>query len=76
MLNVLKAIDKASGYVFQSEAGNTLSSMMSVAVGADFDFFKYRFYYVKAMLVTILFVFRNASVKEKYLNLGDENQMQ
>lgn len=44
MLNVMKAIDKASGYVFQSEAGNTLSSMMSVAVGADFDFFKYGFY--------------------------------
>ena len=41
MLNVMKAIDKASGYVFQSEAGNSLSSMMSVAVGADFDFFKY-----------------------------------
>lgn len=41
MFNVMKEVDKASGYVFQVGEGNTLSSMMSTAVGADFDFFKY-----------------------------------
>ncbi len=39
MFSVMKAIDKASGYVFRSD--DTLSSMMSTAVGTDFDFFKY-----------------------------------
>lgn len=41
MFNVMKAVDKASGYVFQAGEGNTLSSMMSTAIGVDFDFFKY-----------------------------------
>lgn len=35
MFNVVKAVDKASGYVFHP--GDT---MMATAMGADFDFFK------------------------------------
>ena len=41
MYQVMKAVDKANGYVFgKNEESSTLSSMMSTAVGADFDFFK------------------------------------
>lgn len=41
MFQVMKAVDKANGYVFgKNEEMATLSSMMSSAVGADFEFFK------------------------------------
>lgn len=41
MFSVMKAVDKASGYVFHSGEGmDTLSSMMSTAMGTDFDFCK------------------------------------
>lgn len=39
MFSVMKAVDKANGYVFK-EGTNTLSSIMSTAVGAEFDFYK------------------------------------
>ncbi len=37
---MMQAVDKANGYVFGKEETSTLSSMMSTAVGADFEFFK------------------------------------
>ena len=37
---VVKAIDKASGYIFGTGDDATMA-MMSSAMGADFDFFKY-----------------------------------
>ena len=40
IFNVMKAVDKAGGYVFHGEGMNTLSSMMSTAMGTDFDFSK------------------------------------
>lgn len=41
MYQVMKAVDKANGYIFgKNEETSTLSAMMSTAVGADFDFFK------------------------------------
>ncbi len=41
MFELVKAIDKASGYAFYGGEGeNTLSSLMSTAVGAEFDFFR------------------------------------
>ncbi len=41
MFQVMKAVDKANGYVFgKNDEAATLSSMMSTAMGADFDFFK------------------------------------
>lgn len=42
MLTMLKKIDSVNGYVFggKHEEGN-LSEMLSYAVGADFEYFKY-----------------------------------
>ena len=37
---VVKAVDKASGYIF-GEGDDATMVMMSSAMGADFDFFKY-----------------------------------
>ena len=37
---VVKAVDKASGYIF-GEGDDATMAMMSSAMGADFDFFKY-----------------------------------
>ena len=37
---VVKAVDKASGYIFGTGDDATMA-MMSSAMGADFDFFKY-----------------------------------
>lgn len=39
---VVKAVDKASGYIFGTGDDATMA-MMSSAMGADFDFFKYPF---------------------------------
>ena len=42
MLEVIKAVDKAGGYIFGVEEGaSSLASLLSVSVGADLDFFKY-----------------------------------
>ena len=42
MFNMMKAVDKAHGFVFGGDnlKGN-FSAMMSTAVGADFEFFRY-----------------------------------
>ena len=37
---MVKAVDKASGYIF-GERDDATMAMMSSAMGADFDFFKY-----------------------------------
>ena len=37
---MVKAVDKASGYIF-GEGDDATMAMMSSAMGADFDFFKY-----------------------------------
>lgn len=41
MFEVMKVVDKASGYVYGQGESTNLVAMMSTAVGADFDFFKY-----------------------------------
>ena len=39
MYSLMKAVDKASGYVFHCEEGrDTLMAMLSTATRADFDF--------------------------------------
>ncbi|RDD39224.1 GPN-loop GTPase 2 [Trichoplax sp. H2] len=38
--NVVKIIDKANGYIF-NKADHNIAALMSSAVGADFDYFKY-----------------------------------
>ncbi|KAK3741811.1 hypothetical protein QZH41_010446, partial [Actinostola sp. cb2023] len=44
MLSVMKAIDKANGYVFGVKyEDSNFSALLSSAVGADFEFFKYPF---------------------------------
>ena len=47
MLSLVKIIDQANGYVFggKHEEGN-LSEMMSHAVGADFEYFKYPLFFI------------------------------
>nr|KAG5695536.1 hypothetical protein BaRGS_008039 [Batillaria attramentaria] len=40
MLRVKKAVDKANGYVFGEEEERTLESLMSCAVGAEFEYEK------------------------------------
>ena len=40
--NVIKVIDKANGYIF-NQADHNIAALMSSAVGADFDYFKYPF---------------------------------
>ena len=39
----MKAVDKASGYIF-GEGDDATMAMMSSALGADFDFFTYPIY--------------------------------
>ena len=46
----MKAVDKASGYIFGTGDDATMA-MMSSAMGADFDFFKYPFYCVVFVIV-------------------------
>lgn len=41
VMEVLKAVDKASGYATTQEERNTTAGLMSTAYGADFQFFKY-----------------------------------
>ena len=40
-MEVVKAVDKASGYVTTQEERNTTAGLMSTAYGADFQFMKY-----------------------------------
>lgn len=40
MLRVLKAVDKCSGYVFGPTEDRSLESLMSCAVGAEFEYDK------------------------------------
>jgi len=39
MLSLVKLIDKAGGYIFGIKSQDDMSSLMSCAVGADFDYF-------------------------------------
>ncbi len=44
MLEVMRQVDRANGYVYGQGSGGeeaSMAAMMSTAVGADFDFFKY-----------------------------------
>ncbi len=44
MMEVVRQVDKANGYVYGQGPGGQdacMAAMMSTAVGADFDFFKY-----------------------------------
>lgn len=44
MLEVVRQVDKANGYVYGQGPGGgeaSMATMMSTAVGAEFDFFKY-----------------------------------
>lgn len=41
MFEVMKMVDKASGYVYGKGEKTSLSALMSTAVGAEFEFFKY-----------------------------------
>lgn len=43
MFEVMKMVDKASGYAYGKGEKTNLPAMMSTAVGAEFDFFKYPF---------------------------------
>ena len=43
MLSLVKLIDKAGGYIFGIKSQDDMSSLMSCAVGADFDYFTYPF---------------------------------
>lgn len=38
MATVLKAVDKAGGYMYGQDDGATMSSLMSANFGAEFDF--------------------------------------
>ena len=38
MVGVLKAVDKAGGYMYGHADGATMSSLMSANFGADYDF--------------------------------------
>ena len=38
MASVLKAVDKAGGYMYGQADGATMSSLMSANFGAEFDF--------------------------------------
>ena len=40
-MDVMKAVDKASGYVTTQQERNTTAGLMSTAHGADFDFLRY-----------------------------------
>ncbi len=40
-LDVLKVVDKANGYVFGDLEERNMQTLMSCAVGADFEYFKY-----------------------------------
>ena len=41
MFEVMKMVDKANGYVYGKGEKTSLTAMMSTAVGAEFDVFKY-----------------------------------
>ncbi len=41
MMELIKLIDKAGGYVFGIKEQNNMASMMSCAAGADFEYFVY-----------------------------------
>ena len=41
MLEVMRSVDRANGYVYGQGERDNLAAMMSTAVGADFDYFKY-----------------------------------
>ena len=43
LLGVMKLVDKANGYVFGDLEERNMNSLMSCAVGADFEYFKYPF---------------------------------
>ena len=44
MFNIMKVVDKANGFVFGGDdEKSNFSSLMSSAVGADFEFFIYPF---------------------------------
>ena len=75
---VMKAVDKANGYMFGPQERATLSAMMSTAMGADFDFFKYPALLLRVRVCVCVCVSvypfpsltlcRTASLKEKYLS--------
>lgn len=48
--NVIKIIDKANGYIF-NQADHNIAALMSSAVGADFDYFKYPFIKFKSVML-------------------------
>ena len=80
----MKAVDKASGYIF-GEGDDATMAMMSSAMGADFDFFKYPLLHdAKSTLLLRRFVsnsvcletflnrlYRTSSIKERYLDSND-----
>lgn len=43
-MEVVKAVDKASGYATTKEERNTTAGLMSTAYGANFDFLTYPSY--------------------------------
>ena len=40
MTSVLKAVDKAGGYMYGQADGSSMSSLMSANFGVDYDFVK------------------------------------
>ena len=51
-MEVVKAVDKASGYATTKEERNTTAGLMSTANGSNFDFLKYPFIsYVCALTI-------------------------
>ena len=60
-MEVVKAVDKASGYATTKEERNTTAGLMSTAYGANFDFLKYPFYY-------------SMCINNKIIVLNDQNQ--
>lgn len=45
VFNLMKVVDKANGYVFGDLEERSVNKLMSVAVGADFEYFRYPFVY-------------------------------
>ena len=39
-MEVVRAVDKAGGYILQAQERDTLASLMSTTYGADFEFFR------------------------------------
>ena len=79
----MKVVDKASGYIF-GEGDDATMAMMSSAMGAEFDFFKYpsfQLYDVCSYCSNICLsrcedflngLYRTSSIKERYLDSNDQ----